>query len=160
MKYCTKFLFVTAILMGFFSAVDAQKSWRMGVGVSAGAATTNVYGLVLGADARFQKGVAENTSFIFTTGFTHFLDTDKTIRSFSYVPVKLGLKSFVNKHFYFAGEVGAGLGISKNAGSSFVWSPSAGYSFKSIDLAVKYEDFTAFETTKQIAIRLAYGFKL
>ncbi|MFY7899017.1 MAG: hypothetical protein ACOVNY_02460 [Chitinophagaceae bacterium] len=160
MKKEVKFVQIVLLLLMIVSITNAQKSWRMGVGVSAGLATKNVYGVVLAADARFQKGIAENTSFIFTTGFTHFLDNNKTVNAFSYVPVKLGLKSFANKHLYFAGEVGAGLGVTKGAGSSFVWSPSVGYSFKSLDVAVKYEDFTSFETTKHIALRFAYGFKL
>ena len=150
------------VLACLISAVSfGQKSWRMGVGINGGVATKDAYNFVLGADARFQRGLGESTSLIVTGGVTHFFKTDKTLKAATFVPVKLGFKYFLNTNFYAAGEAGAGFGVSSDLKTSFVWSPSIGFAFKEgIDISVKYEDFSKYETTKQVALRIAYGFKL
>ena len=79
----------------------------------------------------------------------------------SYVPIKAGLKVFPGKNVYLAGELGVGLGIESGVGTSFVYSPSVGVIIaKDWDLSLKYEHFTKYTETQQLALRVAYGFKL
>jgi hypothetical protein len=150
------------VLACMMSAVSfAQKSWRMGVGLNGGIATKDNYNFILGADARFQRGIGESTSLIVTGGVTHFFKTNKVSNSATFIPVKLGFKHFLNTNFYAAAEAGAAFSVTDNVDNSFIWSPSIGFAFKEgIDISVKYEDITKYKSTKQFALRIAYGFKL
>ena len=53
-----------------------------------------------------------------------------------------------------------------SVGNSLILSPSIGYATKYVDLSLRYEHYTDFPTRDggngvgQVALRLAYGFKL
>lgn len=159
MKQSMKTVAVIAIL--FLAArSNAQSGWRMGLALNAGHATNEIYGFTLGADFRLQKNLGDKNFFILTSGITHFFDTEKTLDGFSYVPLKAGIKSFFAKHFYITGEAGVGFGLNKGSDPSFLWAPSLGYSGKKVDVSIKYEDFNEQKYVKQVALRIAYGFKL
>lgn len=147
-------------LIFFANTVQAQSAWRLGLAGNAGLASNKVYGLVLGVDMRLQTKFDERNLFILTTGLTHFFDTQKTIDGFTYVPLKAGFKTFFVPKFYIAGEAGVGFGLNKGSDPSFLWSPSFGYSGKKLDISIKYEDFTEVKYLQQVALRVAYGFKL
>ncbi len=143
-----------------------SEAWRLGVSVNPGIATKDPYGFVIGGDLRLQKDFVGPLSLTLTTGFTHFSVKDEfknTLADVPYnvIPAKAGLKAYISPHFYVGGEVGAGFATSNDMGTSFVWSPNLGYSFNNgIDIGVKYEDYTKFDNTKQVALRVAYGFNL
>lgn len=147
-------------LIFFANTVQAQSAWRLGLAGNAGLASNKVYGLVLGVDMRLQTKFDERNLFILTTGLTHFFDTQKTIDGFTYVPLKAGFKTFFVPKLYIAGEAGVGFGLNKGSDASFLWSPSFGYSGKKLDISIKYEDFTEVKYLQQVALRVAYGFKL
>lgn len=166
MKKVIYFLVIVAVFS--VSSASAQKDWRMGISVMPGVATNGGYGFVLGSDIRFQKGMGNNTSFILTTGITEFFKKND-VKGMGYIPVKAGAKYFFDKNLYVGGEVGIGFGMVKYSGRSFIWSPTIGLSFKSVDLSVKYEDASDFKFAKdatnnnyckQFALRVAYGFSL
>ena len=91
-----------------------------------------------------------------------FFKTNKTNEGFGIIPLKAGLKFFPTKNVYIAAEAGAGFGTKKGAGTSFVYSPSIGLAFgDGFDASLKYENFTDYNGyAQQLALRLAYGFKL
>jgi len=149
-----------AIIVFCCLQAKSQTGWRMGISLNPGYATNSIYGFTLGSDIRVQKNLGTKNFFLLTTGITHFFDTEKTIDGFTYVPLKAGIKTYLAKHVYIAGELGAGFGLNKGSDASFLWSPSFGYSGKKIDISIKYEDFTEGDYTKQVALRFAYGFKL
>lgn len=138
----------------------AQNAWRLGIAGNAGLASNKIYGLVLGVDMRLQTKFDERNLFVLTTGLTHFFDTQKTIDGFTYVPLKAGFKTFFVPKLYIAAEAGVGFGLNKGSDPSFLWSPSFGYSGKKLDISIKYEDFTEAKNVQQVALRVAYGFKL
>jgi hypothetical protein len=158
MKIANKVLFIVAVCFIAGSAI-AQKGWRLGVGLNPGISTTEYYGFVLGADARLQTNIGKGNSVIITSGVTNFF---KTVKSSSYtvIPFKIGIKSFLGSNAYAAIEAGAGVGLTSNTGTGFVWSPSVGLAFSKLDVSLKYEDFIKYSSTKQVALRFAYGFKL
>ncbi len=167
-----KKIFLSIVLISLFSINShkaiAQKEWRMGISAIPGVATNGGYGFVFGSDVRLQKGIANNMSFIFTTGITEFFKKG-TVAGMGYIPVKPGVKYFFDKNVYAGGEVGIGFGLVKGSGRSFIWSPTIGLSFKTVDISIKYEDASDFKFVKdytnnnyckQFALRIAYGFTL
>ena len=156
-KVCKYFIVVVAFLI--CTQAVAPKGWRVGVSINPGISTTESYGFVLGSDVRLQTGIGNKVSFILTSGLTHFFETVKS-NAYTVVPIKGGFKSFLGDNLYAAIEAGVGVGLSKGTEASFVWSPSFGLAFKQIDVSLKYEDFTKYQSTKQVALRFAYGFKV
>lgn len=151
---------LSIVLFTAFAANAQSNPWRLGIGVNAGMGTKDPNPFVLGGDLRFQKGLGNSVSGIITTGYTHFFKKDYA-GSIGWVPLKAGLKVFPARNVYFNVEAGAGFGTNDGTGTSFVWSPAVGLAFGSgWDISVKYEDFTKYEYTKQVALRLAYGFTL
>lgn len=161
MKKTMRSLFALVIVCFLAVAANAQSNpWRLGIGLDGGIGLKDPNPFVLGGDLRLQKGLGNSVSAIITTGYTHFFDKDN-YGSYNVIPLKGGIKVFPARNVYFNVEAGAGFGTDKGAGTSFVWSPAVGYAFGSgWDVSVKYEDFTKYEYTKQVALRLAYGFKL
>lgn len=166
MKQFKTFLAVALLLTAICGSAQTNKPLRLGISVMPGVSLNNPSGFVLGADARLQQGFGNsNVSWILTTGYTHFFKTKKDgivmFPTTSFIPVKAGLKFFPSTNVYLAGEIGAGFGMETGVGTSFVYSPSIGVIVgKDWDLSVKYEHFTKYTETQQLALRVAYGFKL
>ncbi|MDB5150533.1 MAG: hypothetical protein JWQ57_4553 [Mucilaginibacter sp.] len=158
-------LFILVILSA--AAAQAQSnnsSWRVGFGIDAGVSTSDAFKYALGGDIRIQKDFSKRVSGTLTTGFSHFFEKDHFANYTQYgspynvIPVKLGVKYFVDDNLYLGGEAGAGFAF-EQWGTSFLWSPSVGMAFKNgIDLSLKYEDYTKDKATKTLGLRLAYGF--
>ena len=145
------------------SQVKAQtKALRFGIGVDAGATLKDPNRFVLGADGRIQLPFGNSFSGILTTGYYHFFKSDKAGEGFGIIPLKAGIKYFPVKNVYIAGEAGAGFSTKKGFGTSFVYSPSVGLAFgNGLDVSLKYEDYTKYDGyASQLALRVAYGFKL
>lgn len=159
-------LFAATALLLLTNEVNAQESkaqpdylnhWRVGFGLNGGLSTNNAYDFALGADARLQYDLTTKTSLSATTGYTHLFikNTDDA----GFVPAKLGFKSFLGDQIYVLGEVGAAIGTQNGMGTSFLWAPGIGIATKHVDISLRYEDYHKFDTN-QIALRLAYGFRL
>lgn len=166
MKQIKTFLAVAFLLTAIFASAQTDKPLRLGISIIPGASLNNPTGFVLGADVRLQQGFGNsNVSWILTTGYTHFFETKQNgivmFPATSFIPLKAGLKVFPAANVYLAGEIGAGFGIETGVGTSFVYSPSIGIIVaKDWDLSIKYEHFTKYNETQQLALRVAYGFKL
>ena len=135
---------------------------RLGIGVDVGSTLKSPVRTTLGADLRLQQPFGKGLSGILTTGYYQFFKADSYNPGFGIIPLKAGLKFFPVKNVYISGEVGAGFGTKKGAGTSFVYSPSFGLAFgDGFDVSLKYENFTDYDGyAQQLALRLAYGFKL
>ena len=140
-----------------------SRLWRLGIGVSAGIPTDDAYKVVLGGDLRLQKDFFSNVSGTLSAGYTSFSIKDEFGGGdIGFIPVKVGVKIFPVQRFYISGEVGAGFGTDDGQGTAFVYAPGIGIGFNhGIDLGLRYEGFTQNSTNiGQVALRLAYGFKL
>jgi hypothetical protein len=164
MKHLFSLLFILIILSITTAHAQSTSSWRIGFGIDAGVSTADAFKYALGGDIRVQKDFNQRWSGTFTTGFSHFFEKDHFAGYSQYgspynvIPVKLGVKYFVANNLYLGGEAGAGFAF-EQWGTSFLYSPSVGLAFKNgIDLSLKYEDYTKDKATKNIALRLAYGF--
>lgn len=166
MKTTTKFFAsaVAAMALFFTTNVNAQsedsKATRLGIGLSAGVPTTKGYDVALGADLRLQKDFSSNISGLLSAGYNRFI-TDAGDASF--IPVKAGAKIFFAESAYFSGEIGAGIGTNEGSKTAFLWAPGIGYGWDNgLDLGLRYEgaEFKGGASLGQIALRVAYGFRL
>lgn len=159
---------------------DYDQGFRLGFGVNAGYmfnpsdtfGDTDIFnGLALGGDVRLQYDFSKRISVTLTTGYNHFF-IDKDIKDLPFtefcdigqIPVKAGFKVFFwEDQFYGLAEAGAGFTVSKNSpfeeDTTVILSPGIGWANKWVDLSLRYEHYTEFEAG-QVALRLAYGFRL
>lgn len=125
----------------------------------------------LGADVQLEHPLSNHLAITLTSGFVHFFGTSadtfyssnptgfETCRNFkpehNLIPVKAGLKVNLTSKFYLAGA--AGMGIDINGNSSLLWSAAAGYKISDrFDAGVKYENYTDYHNTNQLALRIGY----
>ncbi len=164
-----KFAVIFTISFLFSNAIFAQEKikntnydqgFRLGFGLNGGVSTDNDYDFALGGDIRLQYDLSKATSITFTTGFTNLFIGDDS-KDLGFIPVKAGFKAFVWKNqFYVLGEAGAAIAVTNGYNdTSLLLSPGIGYATKYVDLSLRYEDYDKFNTN-QIALRIAYGFKL
>ena len=173
MKFTAKLkgalLAIAAVAIG--GTAQAQEStynqnFKLGVGVNAGIMTDDAYDFALGADVRLQYNFSRRTSLTLTTGFTNLfvdkferfdnqnLPQNAEFKDLGFIPVKGGFAIPVTNDY------------SDRVGNSLILSPSIGYATKYVDLSLRYEHYTDFPTRDggngvgQVALRLAYGFKL
>lgn len=169
MKNSTKLIAsaAAAVALFFTTNVNAQsgdsKALRLGVGINAGIPTNDAYSFAIGGDLRLQKDFSSNVSGILSAGYTNFSLKDNVLGSdLSLVPVKAGAKIFFAENAYFSGEVGAGFQTNGAKQTAFLWAPGIGYGFDNgLDLGLRYEG-AEFKggSVGQVALRVAYGFKL
>lgn len=182
--YTLKLIKKAAIACLFFCGVTANaqdaienydQGFRLGFGVNAGYVLDDPYDFALGGDIRLQYDLTQRYSLTLTTGFTNLFAGDEW-KDLGFIPVKAGFKAFIwEDSFYLLGEAGAAFAVTNRDeykgtnDTSFLLSPGIGYATKYIDLSLRYEHYTDFpvanngalgEGTGQIALRLAYGFKL
>ena len=137
-----------------------DQGFRLGFGINGGLPTDNDYNFALGGDVRIQYDLSKKTSVTFTTGFTN-LFIGNGAKDLGFIPVKAGFKAFVWKNqFYVLGEAGAAIAVTNGyKDTSLLLAPGIGYATKYVDFSLRYEDYDKFNTN-QIALRVAYGFKL
>ena len=164
---------------------------RFGVGVEGLVPTGNLHdfsNIGLGGTARLQYGVSNNLAFTLTSGYYNYFGKEYTVTattptgtttfvgkapSFGMVPVKAGIKAFVNSGFYFSAEVGAGFetkddyryitGSSSDNGKAtkLILATGLGYASKSWDIGARYENFSGQDYNYgTVGLRIAYGFGL
>ncbi|WKW45578.1 hypothetical protein P3875_07235 [Myroides sp. JBRI-B21084] len=139
-----------------FSQTEYNKGYRLGLGLNAGLLTNDYYDYSLGVDVRLQYDFSQKKSITLTTGYNHFFNE---MEDEGMVPVKFGLKYFLGNKFYLMGEAGAAIGVVGDLNNSLLLAPTFGYATKYIDASIRYENYNDY-VTDQIALRLAYGFKL
>lgn len=171
---CMLFIGVTASAQNAIDSYD--QGFRLGFGINAGYVLDDPFDFALGGDVRLQYDLTKRYSLTLTTGFTNFFVGDEG-SDFGFIPVKAGFKAFVwEDRFYLLGEAGAAFAVTNRESykgtesTSFLIAPGIGYATKYVDLSLRYEHYTDFPVvnnnntfgsgTGQLALRLAYGFKL
>ena len=170
---------VAAVAMFISSNASAQK---IGVGADVGIPTSSAYSFAGGLDVRIQFDVTKQLSVPVVTGYNrfwakdHFDENGTTFYNtpdYAYIPLKTGLKYFFapsGSGTYVMGEVGAAFGVSHDSKTTFMYAPTIGYSWSNgLDLGIKYENAGKGDAlryvsdknhTGQVALRIAYGFKI
>ncbi len=150
------------------SAEGYDQGFRLGFGLNGGYLFEEPYGATLGGDIRLQYDLSKRTSITLTTGFTNlFIDGDA--KDLGFIPVKAGFKGFIYEdQFYLLGEAGAGFAVTNDYNdTTLLLAPGIGWvASKYLDLSLRYEYYNDFYKANgdkgigQLALRLAYGFKL
>lgn len=169
MKNAKRTLGILALAATFFYSADATAQsqttqdppeylhhWRIGFGLNGGVPVNDAYHYSLGTDARLQYDITTKTSLAVTTGYTHLFAEEK---DGGFIPAKLGFKAFLGNQFYVLGEAGGAFGTTKELGNSTLWAPGIGVAMKHIDISIRYENYSEYDTG-QVSCRLAYGFKI
>lgn len=176
MKKSTK-LFASAVAAVAIFCTTSASAQNIGIGANVGIPTSKHYNFAAGIDVRAQFNVTKQLSVPVASGYTRFFAKDAPyilggdVPDYAYIPLKTGLKYFLDPSgsgAYAMGEVGAAFGVSKDSKTTFMYAPTIGYSWSSgLDLGLKYENAGKGDAlrylgnnTGQIAIRIAYGFKL
>ena len=165
------------------SGTPANK-WRFGIGVEGFAPTGNLHNISnagLGGTARIQYGVNQNVALMLTSGYYNAFGKNASLLyanpggaptgnykypSVGIVPVKAGIKGYIANGFSIRGAVGAGFetkDIYANTDGSkdtkLILAPGLGYSFKSVDIGARYENFSGQNNNYGfVGLRIAYGF--
>ena len=147
-----------------------DQGFRLGFGFNGGFIPDDLYDFAIGGDIRLQYDFSKKTSITLTTGFTNlFVSNEKDL---GFIPVKGGFKMFWwEDRFYALAEVGVGFPVTNDyddtVDNTLIISPGIGYATKYVDLSLRYEHYTEFPSNDgldrgmgQIALRLAYGFRL
>ncbi|TWR26317.1 hypothetical protein FPZ43_14220 [Mucilaginibacter pallidiroseus] len=130
---------------------------------------------ILGASLKYELPFAAHTLFTASVGysFLSFREETKKALNFyginqtgaSFLPVKVGVKHYLNNHFFVEGQVGAAILLSggnayNRYSSAYIYSGGFGYTFKKgLELGVRYEDWRKDVKISQAAVRVAYRFK-
>ena len=134
---------------------------------------SNTESFALGITPRLQYALTDKLALTFTSGFYHFFPKNYYVTDglgdgiyakyhLDIVPVKAGLKLFVAKNIYLAGEVGAGFEVEDGGGPvKLILSPAVGYASKHWDIGVRYENFSGNNNAYgALGLRMGYGFGL
>ena len=158
---------VILFTQNFRSTAQTSNPLKIGFGISNGVQIQDPAGYALGGDINIQKNITNRVAVTASAGFNHYFfstgdtyvgtgEPSKTI-PWNSIPLKAGIKAFVDNHMYVAAEAGAALFL-EGGKPSFLWSPSVGAVFgKGLDLSVKYENIKGFKELRQVAVRVAYA---
>ncbi|AYL97170.1 hypothetical protein [Mucilaginibacter celer] len=132
---------------------------------------------ITGASFKYELPFAINTLFTASVGYSYMAfnnDNRKAELSVygtaqkgvSFLPIKVGVKHYLNNHFFVEGQVGAAILLSRGGDnfnrytSSYIYSAGFGYTLSNgIEVGLRYEDWKKQFKTSQAAIRVAYKFK-
>jgi len=177
-NYCKLFSMLLFLVLSsnFAKAQESKKTnydqgFRLGFGLSNGFIFQRPYHFSYGGDVRIQYDLSKRYSLTLTTGFTN-LSVSGAKNDIGFIPVKAGYKTFVwEDKFYAMGEIGAAFATTNQYHKiSLLIAPSVGYVTKYIDISLRYERYADFPKNNddgtigdgvgQVALRLAYGFRL
>jgi len=165
-----KLFWLGAVLLLHSSAeliAQTTNPLKIGFDVSNGILTQAPGGYALGGDINIQKNITNRVAFIASAGFNHYflssggphIETGGPSKAIPWnsIPLKAGIKAFVNDCVYVAGEAGASL-FPEAGKPSFLWSPSVGIVLSNgLDLSVKYDNIKDFKELRQVAVRAAFA---
>ncbi len=183
-------LIALILFVSFYFGASAQSvpdTTRISVGLEAGAPAyvTNLYSHILGASLRIDYPIGRKTYITGTAGYNILFasSTASTAPSgilnvqnadMKTIPLKIGIKHFLIRHFYVLGELGGTLLTNKQAvyatsTSAFTYSPQIGMLFflkkrTYIDAGIRYEGVSSFYNDNEKynfwGAHIAYAFNL
>ena len=171
-----KVLLALAIIAGTafttFAQTKSGDSGKFSIGLEGGLPLGDAHKLfssTFGASLKYELPIASSTLFTISAGYSRFqykgevkdglkaLGVDRSGEGF--VPVKVGIKYYIENGFFAEGQLGAAFGTASGSGTAFAYSPGVGYTFDGgFEAGVRYEGWSHDGTISQVALRLAYRF--
>jgi len=163
-------LLVVLCAVAFNTFAQMSKSDNVGkfsIGIDPGlpvGSASDVYNFALGIDLKYDIPIATSTFFNVSAGYTAmFTKSDlKAIgfkSTYGFIPVKVGLKYFVNEGFFVEGQIGATFSTESGGGTAFAYAPGIGYKFSdAVDAGIRYEGWSHDGSLSQIGLRIGFSF--
>jgi hypothetical protein len=161
------------------TTMSSSSPWRFGIGVETGITTGNVAKISswdVAGTARLQYNVDNNWGIILTSGYYNFFAGNNNVNTttkfgpdyygtnthdLGMIPVKAGFKNYWGNGMYLTAEGGVGFETKYNEDKKLILAPGLGWSDKSIDASVRYENFSGQNNNYGLVnVRIAYGFAL
>ncbi len=133
--------------------------------------TRDITEFAFGASLKYEQLIADKISFTLSGGYTYLPYTNDfkinlvgyygtTTAGEGYVPLKAGIKCFINNGFYVEGQAGTAISTQRGGGAAFAYAPGVGVKFdRNFDFGVRFEGWTkSGNSVNQVAARLAYSF--
>ena len=153
-------------------AQTTPSSGKFSVGFEAGVplgALTDISSSALGASVKYDYPIADGVFITGSAGYTNFIyksDYKEALKEFGinksgegFVPVKAGIKYYINSGFYGEAQGGVVFSTESGGGIAIAYAPGIGYTWDDhIEVGVRYEGWSHNGTTSQVALRLAYRF--
>jgi hypothetical protein len=149
----------------FSSFAQSKDGGKFSIGFEAGLPVGDAhhfYNSVLGGSLKYELPIAESTLFTISGGYNSFKIKDVfgiDFGSIGAIPVKAGIKYYIQQGFFAEGQVGAAFYTGDADGTAFVYSPGIGYTFDGgFEAGVRYEGWSNHGTISQVGLRVAYRF--
>jgi hypothetical protein len=168
-----KLLLVAVLIVSAASASFAQTSkssdvGKFSIGLETGlpvGSASDAYNFVIGASFKYEYPVAQSLFVTGSVGYNAFLTKSELKNlgaksSYGFIPLKAGLKYYIQDGFFAEGQLGVVFSTESGGGSAFAYSPGIGYSFAGgFEAGLRYEGWPKDGvTTGQMGLRLAYRF--
>jgi hypothetical protein len=97
---------------------------------------------VLGGELTLYKNLIPNLEATFSAGFTQFFYNLEDIQNEILIPIKLGMRYYMNKQIYVGAQAGVAISTT-DGGAYFTYSPTVGFKMsKQFDMGLKYDHFS------------------
>jgi hypothetical protein len=166
-----KYWFLLMLYIVAFSPLAAQNraTSSFSVGAELNIPQRSAYNFGYGASGKLEIPVASAVSLNITGGYHRFSYKSFAIGGYSkpdadsFVPLKGGVKYYIDERFYTEGELGTVLNNnSQNSGNLFTYSLGTGFLLplgerksNMLDIGLRFEDWSK-NRLQQFAIRVAY----
>jgi hypothetical protein len=147
----------------FSSFAQSKDGGKFSIGFEAGLPVGDIHHIassILGGSLKYDLPIAESTWFTISAGYSSLKFKDIVEGgSTGFIPVKAGIKYYLNQGFFAEGQLGAVFSTESGGGTAFAYSPGIGYTFDGgFEAGVRYEGWSHDGTIGQAALRLAYRF--
>jgi hypothetical protein len=165
-----KKLFMSLLLVSAAFCSFAQSSngpGKFSIGVDGAIPTGDAHQLFnygIGGSFKYEFPVAKMVFVTLSAGYESLhvkseLQEPGSKSSFGFIPIKAGIKPYLDGGFFFEGQLGTVFSTEKDGGNSFLYSPGFGYTFDGgFEVGVRYEAWSNGGTIGQVGARLAYRF--
>jgi len=158
---------LSAVVFNSFAQSKSDDAAKFSIGIDPGLPVGNAsdaYTFGLGIDLKYDLPVATSTFFNVSAGYTA-LFTKSALKdigaksTYGYIPLKVGIKYYVDDAFFVEGQIGATFSTESGGGTAFAYAPGVGYKFSdAVEGGVRYEGWSHDGSLSQIALRIAFSF--
>jgi hypothetical protein len=152
----------------FVKAQDEPLKKAFSIGAELGIPNVSVYNIGLTVSGKGELPVSDKLAITVTAAYSTFFyksnlfTSSKTLTAARFIPLKAGVKYYVNQGIYFEGELGTAIETNYLKQDLFAFSLGPGFLIPidekhSVDFGLRYEKWSQHQV-QQTAIRFAYRF--
>lgn len=149
-------------------AQDEPLKKAFSLGAELGIPNASVYSIGVGVSGKFELPLSNRVAITATAAYSAFFyksnlfNNSKTLASARFIPLKAGVKYYLNPGVYFEGELGTAIETNYLKQDLFAFSIGPGFIIPiknkfGVDFGLRYEKWSQHQV-QQTAIRFAYRF--